>query len=165
MENIKQYFEQKKQQKITDLPKQFADNMSSNIIDDPIEIATKFNNYFVNLGPNLAKNINNTNKAINKYLTESIPNRLFLEAVTEHEVRNEIGKINATKSPGYDGLSAKIIKFVANEISKPITQIFNQTFRTGNILHQLKIALVTPIHKSNKDNKFGEIHIKNDYKN
>ena len=81
--------------------------MSSNIIDDPIEIATKFNNYFVNLGPNLAKNISNTNTAFNKYLTESIPNRLFLKALTEHEVRNEIGKINATKSPGYDGLRAK----------------------------------------------------------
>ena len=77
-----------------------------------------------------------------------------MEAVTEHEVRNEIGKINAAKSPGYDGLSAKIIKLVANEISKPITQIFNQTFLTGNIPHQLKIALVTPIHESNEDNKF-----------
>ena len=75
-------------------------NMSSNIIDDPIEIATKFNDYFVNLGPKLAKNINNTNTAFDKYLTESIPNSFFLEAVTEHEVRNEIGKINATKSPG-----------------------------------------------------------------
>ena len=143
-----------KKTKKTDLPKQFANNMSPNIIDDPIEIATKFNDYFVNLGPKLAKNINNTNTAFDKYLTESIPNSFFLEAVTEHEVRNEIGKINATKSPGYDGLSAKIIKLVANEISKPITQIFNQTFLTGNIPHQLKIALVTPIHKSNEDNKF-----------
>ena len=64
--------------KKTDLPKQFADNMSSNIIDDPIEIATKFNDYFVNLGPKLAKNINNTNTAFDKYLTESIPNSFFL---------------------------------------------------------------------------------------
>lgn len=75
MENIKQYFEQKNKKK--DLPKQFADNMSSNIIDDPIEIATKFNDYFVNLGPKLAKNINNTNTAFDKYLTESIPNSFF----------------------------------------------------------------------------------------
>ena len=81
--------------------------MSSNIIDDPMEIATKFNDYFVNLGPKLAKNITNTNTAFDKYLTESIPNSFSLEAVTEHEVRNEIEKINATKSPGYDGLSAK----------------------------------------------------------
>ena len=99
--------------------------MSSNIIEDPIEIATKFKNYFANLGPNLAKIINNTDTAFDKYLTESIPNSFFLEAVTEHEVRNKIGKINAIKSPGYDGLSAKIIKLVANEISKQITQISN----------------------------------------
>ena len=50
----------KKNKKKTDLPKQFADNMSSDIIDDPVEIATKFNDYFVNLEPKLAKNINNT---------------------------------------------------------------------------------------------------------
>ena len=128
--------------------------MSSNIIDDPIEIATKFNDYFVNLGPKLANNINNTSTAFDQYLTERIPNSFFLEAVTEHEVRNEIGKINGTKSQGYDGLSAKIIKLVANGISEPITLIFNQTFLTGNIQHQLKIALVTPIHKSNEVNKF-----------
>ena len=137
MENIKQYFEQKK----TDLPKQFPDNMSSNIIDDPIKIATKFNDYFVNLGPKLAKNINNTNTAFDKYLTKSIPNSFFFGSSYRNEVRNEIGKVNATKSPGYDGLSAKIIKLVGTEISKPITQIFNQTFLTGNIPHQLKIAL------------------------
>ena len=100
MKNIKQYFEQKKTKKKKICQNSSLINMSSNIIDDPIEIATKFNDYFVNLGPKLAKNINNTNTAFDKYLTESIPNSFFLEAVTEHEVRNEIGKINATKSPG-----------------------------------------------------------------
>ena len=68
-----------KKTKKTDLLKQFADNMSSNIIDDPIEIATKFNDYFVNLGPKLAKNINNTSTAFDKYLTESIPNSFFFK--------------------------------------------------------------------------------------
>ena len=43
---------------------------------------------------------------------------------------------------------------MTNEISKPITQIFNQTFLTGNIPLELKIALVTPIYKSNEENKF-----------
>ncbi len=43
---------------------------------------------------------------------------------------------------------------MTNEISKPITQIFNQTFLTGNIPVKLKIALVTPIYKSNEKNKF-----------
>ena len=43
---------------------------------------------------------------------------------------------------------------MTNEISKPITQIFNQTFLTGNIPIELKIALVTPIYKSNEKNKF-----------
>ena len=43
---------------------------------------------------------------------------------------------------------------MTNEISKPITQIFNQTFLTGNIPLELKMALVTLIYKSNEENKF-----------
>ncbi len=50
-----------KKTKKTNLPKQFADNTSSSTIDDPLKIANKFNDYFVNIGPNLAKKINNTN--------------------------------------------------------------------------------------------------------
>jgi hypothetical protein len=77
-----------------------------------------------------------------------------LEPIIKYEIRNEIEKLNTTKSPGYDDLSAKIIKIVAKEMSEPLTQIFNQTFLTGNIPQELKIALVTPIYKSNEDNRF-----------
>ena len=77
-----------------------------------------------------------------------------MEPIIKYEIRNEIEKLNTTKSPGYDGLSAKIIKIVAKEMSEPLTQIFNQTFLTGNIPQELKIALVTPIYKSNEDNRF-----------
>jgi hypothetical protein len=63
--------------KKTTLPEQFIDNMSSSKIDDPKKIANKFNDYFVNIGPNLAKKIRNTNTTFDKYLTESISNSLF----------------------------------------------------------------------------------------
>ena len=74
-----------KKTKKTNLPKQFADNTSSSTIHVPIKIENKFNDYFVNIGPNLAKKIN-TNITFDKYLTNSIPNSLFLDPVTEYEV-------------------------------------------------------------------------------
>ena len=37
------------------LPKTFIKSDSSNIIEDPVEIANKSNDYFINIGPNLAK--------------------------------------------------------------------------------------------------------------
>jgi hypothetical protein len=63
-------------------------------------------------------------------------------------------KIWSRKSSGYDGINAKIIKIIAKEISKPLTHIFNLSFSSGIIPDNLKVALITPIFKSNEDNKF-----------
>ena len=63
-------------------------------------------------------------------------------------------KIWSRKSSGYDGINAKIIKIIAKEISKPLTHIFNLSFLSGIIPDNLKVALITPIFKSNEDNKF-----------
>lgn len=40
------------------------------------------------------------------------------------------------------------------EVSKPLTHIYNQTFITGILPDQMKIALVSPIYKANENNKF-----------
>jgi hypothetical protein len=126
------------------LPKEFIENNSPNSITDPIEIANKFNNCFVNLGPKLANKIrNSSNNTFEKYLTDANPNSMFLSPIYEYEVQTEIKSLNANKSSGYDGYSAKILKDIYKEISKPLTYIFNQVFITGFIPDQMKIALVT----------------------
>jgi retron-type reverse transcriptase len=43
---------------------------------------------------------------------------------------------------------------VSNEVSKPLAHIFNLTFTTGIIPEQIKTSLVTPVFKSNEENKF-----------
>ena len=62
--------------------------------------------------------------------------------------------MKSNKSSGYDGINAKIIKIIAREFSKPLTHIFNLSFLSGIIPDNLKVALITPIFKSNEDNKF-----------
>lgn len=69
---------------------------------------------------------------------------------TKYEIKN----LNPKKSPGYDGLSAKFIRSVANEISEPLSHIFNLTFISGNIPDNLKKALITPVFKANDKNEF-----------
>ena len=61
--------------------------------------------------------------------------------------------MNSNKSFGYDGISAKILKKVAKESSKPLTHIFNLSFLNGIIPDKLKFALVTPMHKGNEESK------------
>jgi hypothetical protein len=58
--------------------------------------------------------------------------------------------MKSNKSSGYDGINAKIIKIIAKEISKPLTHIFNLSFLSGIIPDNLKVALITPIFKSNE---------------
>jgi hypothetical protein len=105
----------------------------------PIVIANKFNEYFVNVGPNLAKGIWKGN------YRESI----FAEPITEHEILTEIDNLNTNKSAGHDNISAKMIKTIKQEICKSLAHIFNLTFDTGLIPESLKIAIVTPIFKAN----------------
>ena len=53
----------------TKISKTFISTNSSNILDDPKEIANKFNDYFVNVGPNLANTIKQIdNSSSDKYL-------------------------------------------------------------------------------------------------
>ena len=50
----------------------FVETSSSNIINDPHKIANDFNDYFINVGPNLANKIrHNDNINFKKYLKGS----------------------------------------------------------------------------------------------
>ncbi len=113
---------------------------TTNTIKDEFEIANKFNNYFVNIGPNLAKKITNTsNTNFSEYLTHNYLNSMYLDLLTEFEVQNEMNNFNSNKSPGYNGLSARTIKQVSNEVSKPIAHIFNWHLLQILLLNRLKL--------------------------
>ena len=53
---------------------------------DQHEIATKFNEYFGNIGPNLAKKIQGTHQTFKLYMDHRCPNSVFLDAILESEV-------------------------------------------------------------------------------
>ena len=71
-------------------------------------------------------------KTFNEYLSNKCKNSFFLEPVTE------IKNLNSQKSPGYDGISIRIIKIVDTEISESLSHIFNSTFLNGTVLIHCK---------------------------
>ena len=136
------------------MPKEFLLSNLSSTTSNPVEIANKFNDYFGNLGPKLAKQIKNkSNSTYEKYLTHKNPNSIFIRPIEEHEVESEIKNLNPNKSSGFDGYSASMLRNIYKEISKPLTHIYNQTFITEIIPDQIKIAVVQ-MHKANENNKF-----------
>ena len=143
-----------KPKKNTNVSKTFVEACSTNAINNPKEIADKFNEYFINIGPNLANKIKcNENDNFQNYLIGNYES-MFLNPITEFELEKEIQNMNSNKCSGYDCINTKVIQLSAKEISMPLTHIFNLTFLTGVIPDDLKIALVTPIFKGNDEQKF-----------
>ena len=80
-------------------------------------------------------------------------NSMFLNEMTINEVAKEITYNNTEKGFGIDRLSPKVLQCIANYIlSESLTHMFNYSFSTGKIPHELKVSLVMPVYRAN-DNK------------
>lgn len=124
---------------------------SSTTTANPVQIANKFNEYFTNVGRDLAKNIPDTNGSYYDYLKMNIVKEsgcLFLTPVDSDEVMNYIKCLKSNKATGYDDISVTVIKAVANVICKPLADIFNVSLCSGVFPDDMKIAKISPIFKS-----------------
>lgn len=120
---------------------------NNSIITDPVDIATAFNNNFINttntpLSNDMEAIVSNKN---------TITNSLYLSPMSEHEVKREIMSLNNTGSEGYDGISTRIIKESIEQLIAILTHLINLSFYTGIFPEVLKLSIVRPIHK--KGNK------------
>ena len=120
---------------------------SGTIITDPTIIANEFNDFFVNVGPTLASQINNSGKNYYEYLSAPCHNSMFVKPIVESEILKIINTFDQNKSAGHDDIGNFIIKKVANEITHPLTAILNLSLSTGRVPSQLKLAKVIPIYK------------------
>jgi len=124
---------------------------SNSTVTDPVHIANKFNEYFVNVGKDLARKIPEVEGSYYDYLKmNNIKNNssLFLQPVDTAEVVNIVRCFKSNKAAGYDEISPKVIKAVAQEISQPLSDIFNISLVTGVFPDDLKTAKISPIFKS-----------------
>ena len=78
------------------------------------QIANIFNEYFVNVGPSLAKNIDIVNKDLVNYLSRNYPASMFLRETDENEIVNVIMKQKSNKACGYDDISIDDIEKILN---------------------------------------------------
>ena len=63
------------------------------------------------------------------------------------EVYEELRKVKISKSSGPDGISPKLIKEFAYELSGPLTDVLNCSFEEGVVPSQWKSAIVVPVPK------------------
>ena len=129
-------------------------NLNGQIINNPKETPDHLNDFFINIGPNQVSQIPDTNTHFSTYLSNPVQSSMYFTPITEEEVIKVITNLDTKKSAGHDGISILIIKKLADELSIPLTCIFNMSLRSSIVPDQLKIARVVPIHKKDSKNIF-----------
>ncbi len=124
-------------------------------ITEPTEIANAFNDYFVNIGTNLAETIDTTNENTTfiNYLQHPTRELFDLKSIHERDILNILNHMDSKSSTGYDSLSNKLLKFIKLEIYKALTLVVNQMLHTGIFPDALKIAKIMPIYKKGDINE------------
>ena len=119
-------------------------------------IAEKFNEYFTGIGPNLANEIDVSNKSLfETYLRAPSPSVFYFQYTEPKHVEKLIHSLKPKNSAGHDNISSKLLKEIVDIISRPISIIINQSLCTGIFPDKLKLAKVIPLFKKDDDKIFG----------
>ena len=129
-------------------PKEFKDENDSTLTNFN-DIVNKFNNFFVNVGPNLAKKIQVDDKAdIFDYMSPSNDSSMYLTPVSSDEIITTTVQCKSKTSEDYNSLSMNVIKYIIKTVVKPFEHICNLSFKTGVVPDGMKIAKIIPLYKS-----------------
>ena len=122
-------------------------------ISDKKVIAEKFNDFFVNVGPNLASKIPQQNASPINYLGDSVTNSIFLNQLTEKEF-DEIFDSLKKCAPGYDEIGKDILQISLPFTKNPLIYLLNLSLSQGIFPQELKTANVIPLFKSDDPMRF-----------
>ena len=93
-------------------------------VTNPKDIADRFNKFFTNIGPTLAKSIPKSSSLPLKYLNEKMKYySVLFSPVLENEVKN-ILMLLKNGTAGWDGFDAQIRKQIKDFIISPFTHIY-----------------------------------------
>lgn len=116
-------------------------------------IGNIFNSFFVNVGVNIASNISDDDfrhKTFNKINYKChIKNSIFFSLIDPNEITNMIIKLKDYSSHSEDWLTNSIMKKTSNNLSLPLSIIFNKCFRDGEFPFSFKKSIVIPLYKTN----------------
>lgn len=128
------------------LPKEFINsiNVDNKIINNPVDIANSFNNFFVDkVQPILSSDSNMKPRILNR------KDSIFVAPSIPMDIQKIIKSLKSTNSVGYDGISTRIIKYVSELISGHLSYIINLCISSGVYPDALKVSVIKPLFKKN----------------
>ncbi|KAJ7411919.1 hypothetical protein BTVI_48147 [Pitangus sulphuratus] len=75
--------------------------------------------------------------------------------IQEEAVSDLLSYLDAHKSMGPDGIHPRVIRELTEELIKPLSIIYHQSWLTGEVPDDWKLANVTPIHKKGRKDDLG----------
>ena len=115
------------------------------LVTDSLDIANGFNNFFVSIGPKLAKDLTSNIDPLS-YVNFNI-NSIVTTDISGNQIREVINSLN-NSSPGHDELPPFVAKTCMEGYIEPITHLVNESLKSGIFPSELKLARVVPIFKS-----------------
>ena len=118
--------------------------------------ADEFNNFFVDVGSNLANMITVADNAasIYDYMGQQCPNSMFINPVSEDEVVSIINSCKPKHSKDCHDINMYVLSKVTDKIVKPLVHIFSLSFCSGIFPSEMKTAKVIPLFKSGNRSHF-----------
>ena len=119
-------------------------NEKINCID---QIAENFNDFFVNVGKNLAEKIDQSSTNFESYLNVHDSKMIEFE-LSMDELEKAFKTLKSNKSEGLDEINVNIVRSVFDIIKTPLLSIFNLSLKEGIFPKSLKYARVVPVYKN-----------------
>lgn len=115
----------------------------------PKDKANELNNFFANIGPQLANNIHSNNFCnYDENDTSDSDHQFVFKNVNCDYVHSQFVKLSDDKATGLDNIPAKLLKVAAPIITPVITHIINHSFTSCTFPTCWKKAKVIPIFKA-----------------
>ena len=109
------------------------------------DIANGFNDFFVSIGPELAKDIHSDINPLT--YVNNVNNSIVIFDVSCDEVKNIIRSLK-NSSAGHDEFPTFVGKLCVDSYIEPLTFLINYSLKTGVFPSELKLARVVPIFKA-----------------
>ncbi|KFW80166.1 hypothetical protein N305_07420, partial [Manacus vitellinus] len=79
--------------------------------------------------------------------------------IQKETVRDLLSCLDPHKSMGPDGIHPRMMRELAEELTKPLSIIYQQSWLTGEVPDDWKLTNVTPIHKKGRKEDLGNYRL------
>lgn len=116
----------------------------------PTESVNYVNEYFTNIGKELAENLTlNSSSQIQTHDTQNPQVNSFVLLETDpQEVHDVLMSLKSDSAPGWDNIPTSFLKLAKNEVCPIISYLTNLCFNIGIFPNILKQSIITPVHKN-----------------